>query len=247
MIRIYREAWEGFRTIFWSLVLASVTLELAPVLLGDTGSLGLTIFVLASVGYTAHRYFLFGETGLEKRGTHAVKPRLGRFFLVTIAAIVLLIAISLLVVDFRTFADGRPPTLGVSLTVGAIWAVLLTGFGTIFPAAAAGTSLSLNAILRRIRIGFVPTVVGFVIGPLPFYLMFFGALMVVGNFWTVPDYVSGAPLAENVVALTAGALLRLIGFFGTMLAVAVLCDAYRRAEPAPLGPSAAPDVAGELS
>lgn len=235
MLALHRKAFACFRQS-WLLLLgvsalvAALTLWL-PELRGNAGIAAALLFL----SYYFHRHFLFGEAvGLAAAPVAAGAPprRPARFVLVALAITLapqLVAAAALL----RLMPAGLPPA-------AAFWAAVLVGlavalgtlglFGTAMPAAVArdprwrpGAGLPLAALVMcRLLTG-------------PGLALLALAAGVTGLA------LAGAPVTGNphpAQGFLLGLLVTFLGFYPSVLTVAILCEAYRRIVPAPAGPRA---------
>ncbi len=196
-----------------------------------SASTGETV-ALIIFAYSVHRYFLFDENPMLLR-THKDGPpqRMGRFILLSFLIILLAVAAGIGVTVFLGIGlvhpFGRPVALLFVLISNLL---LLSLLGTALPAAVAGDRFGFGVTIARGRRTFRQVFGGLLygsglVGTISFFAVTTAALMIPEN----------APVAATL-ALNAAASVA--GMISSLLAVAVLCRAYRSL-PAE-GPAAAP-------
>lgn len=224
MSKIYRESLAFFLASFPVLLAAAALME---GLLWVTGSTSDTGFFGAMIlaAYLFHRHFLFGEDLTFSRrppGAGWTVARLGSFGLVSVGVVLVPLVLGV-VLALARFDD--PPFVATLLVAMALYLLVLGLFGTALPAivAADGTF--------RLSQGFrvaVPTMWRLVLGPGVTGLVLLILTLVVGR---VLDSVGVTE--DSLIILVWNVAARTLGFLPTILAVAVLCDMYRRTRPEP--------------
>jgi hypothetical protein len=224
--KIYRESIGFFLSALPVLLLLALVIEGLLWVLQPRSESGATFVALTIVAYCFHRHFLFGESfGLKmKPDTAAGAPpfKFGWFMLVSAALVALPLAVAI-VIAFRF-----PPSqvLGIMvITIFPLYLLALSFFGTALPATVARDGT--YRISQGIRAGFGtmwrliagPGVVGLVL------LLLSVALARVIEAAGVPEH--------SLVLLAGYTVARMLGFLTTIIAVAVLCEMYRKTRPAP--------------
>jgi hypothetical protein len=178
---------------------------------------------LILLAYYFHRHFLFGEAFTfrgHKPAEGAPPFRLGWFILISVAMILLPVAIAL-ALTFGMVADHSHGTLLLFLFPTYLLALGL--FGTTLPAAVARDGT--YRLSQGLRVA-LPTMGKLVLGP-----GVAGLILLVATL-AAAYALSALGVAENSPALLAlNIATRTLGFLTTILAVAVLCDMYRRTRP----------------
>ena len=226
MIAIYKKSWACLIGNWLFYAVFAAVLTITPLVLPKIPA---TVFLVPQiiVAYYIHRHFLFDEAlSLGKpRSTPARPMKFGWFTVVSLLTI--LVPVGLSVAAALTIAPGKisedkPVFVGLFLILlFPLYLIALSFFGTALPAAvergATGYALS-----KGFRLGF--GVMGrLVLGPGVNGLC--GLLLVFGLDYLVPS----SRTAQVILDFVATA----IGLFTTTLAVAVLCDAYRKIVPLP--------------
>jgi hypothetical protein len=230
---LYRRAWVAFR-LFWPLmILLAILVEgIGYWFEGSTTASMSGTVVLILFAYWVHRYFLFEEKPMLV-GAHKDGPpqRIGRFIVLSFLIIFLAVAAGIGVTVFLGIGllhpSGRPVALLFMLIANLL---LLSLFGTALPAAAAGDRFGFGVTLARGRRTF-----GQVFGGLLYGSGLVGAISYVAVAVAAVMIPENAPVAATL-ALNAAASVA--GMVSSLLAVAVLCRAYRSL-PAD-GPAAVP-------
>lgn len=240
MISIYRKSFTTIRQYWSFFLLIAVGLEVASAVLDSRAQLGGELFIWYSFVYFLHRNFLLGEGpevafGSGKGG----KPSGRRAFLwVSFCYFAVLFGLTLLLVVklAAQIPDKDLIAFFVVLALIALNWVGLSIFGTAFPASAIGDSYGFAATLRRARSTGLGTAWRLLLGP----GLFSAIGLAVFFIWPIShDLTPGLELADfqqpfSVLLIAKGLLglaLRLTGMVSSTLAVAILCNAYRRSLP----------------
>lgn len=224
MRNIYLESFRFFLSSLPALLLFAALIEGLLWFLQPRSESAATFVALTIVAYYIHRHFLFGEglsmTMKPAPAEGAPPVKFGWFVLISAALILVPVGVALVIaVQFPA-----PQVLGVMvIMLFPLYLLILSLFGTALPATVArdGTyrvSQGVRATFRTMwRLVLGPGLVGLVLlaatvasGP---------ALEALGTPETSPIM-----LAYNIV-------LRTLGFLTTIIAVAVLCEMYRRTRP----------------
>lgn len=228
MIEIYRKSWSCFRQGFWLYVFIAVMLEVLPLLVsGKTATptlIGLTIFA-----YFLHRHFLFSEAigAVKTNATSDAPPtKMGWFVLVTLATVfgpILFAGVIMLKFLPPEYHNGSNLSGTLMLIMMPLYLVSLGFFGTALPASVARRPEYRIAKGFRLSFGIMGRLI---VGPALFSVLTFA--LVVGCSWGLQKITGpNAPWTEHGFGIT----FRLIGLFNTTLAVAILCQAYRKIVP----------------
>ena len=225
MIRIYREAFRYFLTSLPLLIAFSALAKILLWVLEPKSKSAITLVPLIILAYYFHRHFLFGEPISLWRHTSAVSAppvRFGRFFLVNAALLFGPLALGL-VLAFSVL--GRPSPDVFVLIFLLLYLLGLSMFGTALPATVAqdsayrlstGLRLTLSTMWRLV-LG--PGLVGLA----SLAATAFGSLL-----------LGKMGFGEHsLVILAFYIVMSTIGLLSTILAVAVLCEMYRKGRPAP--------------
>lgn len=187
--------------------------------------------------YYIHRHCLFGEAMTFGKPAATARPqRIGRFMLVSFGVVAIVVGAALFAA-FKLDADRSREHLYVFLLIFALLGNLfvLSLFGTVLPAAAAGDPLGPAFGLTRIWATFWPIFGGLLIGPALVGLLGIVVLSFAGR--------ALGPDAGKAVTFAFGVAESALGLVNTTLAVVVLCRAYRRVVPAnPMPTDPAPGV-----
>jgi hypothetical protein len=225
MSKIYRESFGYFLSSLPVLMAFAVMIEAMLWVMQPLSGASLSIVLLTAIAYSFHRHFLFGETLTLHNGTPAegAPPmKLGWFILISAGLIVVPTGIALIVVF--GFVDVPSPGV-VILTLMPVYLVTLSLFGTALPATVARDgsyrlSHGLRATLQTMwRLVLGPGVVGAV-------------LFAAGLASVLTLQALGVP-EDSLIMLGYSTLATTFGFLSTIIAVAVLCEMYRRTRPDP--------------
>lgn len=188
---------------------------------------GVVVFgALLIIAYYFHRHFLFGEglaLGKLKPAPDAPPQKFGWFLLISFLMVFVPGGIAVVIAINATDELG----LGIlMLTLFPLYLIALGLFGTALPASVAQDGT--YRLSQGLRVSF-PTMGRLILGP-----------GVVGLVVVAAVLLAGQPLArlnlaeDSLVLLGWYILIRTLGFLSTILAVAVLCDMYRRTRPGPV-------------
>ncbi len=221
MFQIYRDSFRLFvATLPFLLGLGALIEVLNRV--ADTASAASSMVAQILLAYYIHRHFLFGEALTFRRPNQAegAPPfRIGWFLLISIGILILVLVLSLVLLIYLANAHSF---LILLLFIGP-YLLVLGLFGTALPAAVARDGT--YRLSQGLKVA-LPTMVQLVLGPglvgLAIFLVTFAVIQGLSALGFAED--SLAQLAFYVVART-------LGFFVTILAVAVLCDMYRKTRP----------------
>lgn len=241
MFSFYRSAGRAFAAGLPMFLALAVLMEAFGLSTSDgRRDSGATFVAGALVAYLLHRHLLLGERAWgASKGTQQRPAGMGRFMLVSAALLGVPIVTAFPLV-FHLAKQGVPENTIVVAYVFAVmvlYLVMLSLFGTMLPASAVREPFGLGLTLARARRTFLPIFVGLVVGP-----GLFSVLLLAVATWLHASF--GFPLdayertgAFDALGFAGGALMRLGGLLSTTLAVAVLCNAYRRVVPpgAPAG------------
>ncbi len=224
MIRIYRESFRFFAATLPILLGFAGLIEGLLWVLQPKSEAGATFAALAIMAYYFHRHFLFAETfGFRNQQPAEGAPpfKFGCFLLISFLTVSVPVGIAVVI---ALNATGELALGVLMLTLFPLYLVALSLFGTALPASVArdGTyrlSQGLRATFQTMwRLVLGPGVVGLVLL----------VLVVLCSRWieALPD--------DSLILLAYFTVGRLMGFLPTILAVAVLCEMYRRTRPVPL-------------
>ncbi|NJS39968.1 MAG: hypothetical protein HC783_14205 [Rhodobacteraceae bacterium] len=224
MVRIYRESFGFFVNALPMLLAFAALIEGLLWVLQPKSETGATFAALTILAYYFHRHFLFGETfGLRNQKPAAGAPpfKFGWFILISVGLVFVPIAVAF-AIGFAMAGRFAPLlTIGISLP---IYLLALSLFGTALPAVVARNGS--YRLAQGLRAGF-QTMWRLLLGPCLVGGVLV-ALAVLSGRWAagLPD--------DSLVLLAYFTTARLLGFLPTILAVAVLCEMYRRTRPKPL-------------
>ncbi len=225
MTKIYRDSFRFFLSSLPALLLFAVVIEGTLWVLQPKSESGITLVALLLLAYYFHRHFLFGET-LSFRNQNpapgAPEFKFGWFMLLSLGLLLGPVGIGLAL----TFGYlDRPTPVMLILVVLPIYLVTLSLFGTALPASIArdGTYRVTQGLRATLS-----TMWRLVLGP-----------GVTGLILLVATFLSGYALGslgvteDSLITLAYYIALRTLGFLTTILAVAVLCEMYRKTRPDP--------------
>lgn len=251
MLRIWKTTFTsiGRHALFY--LITAVLLEAVPLFSPGRSHLGALLFVQFGFLYILHRHFLLGEAPMAVWAPAKGVKRPGRwaFFGLSVGYFIALLALSIgLVAKASPGGLGGPnaiPWLLLAALVGN-W-IGLSVFGTAFPACALGERFGLALTLRRARSTALGLSGRLLLGPGLFGLIAMAAAIALINHFGIsaglePDDFTKAFTPMLIVSGATGIALTMIGLTTSALAVATLCDAYRRVQPA--GVPAVEPVAG---
>ena len=240
MLSLYQDAWQSVRANW--LLYSTMVILLEAVEMLDLSSAGMLV-VHWIVLYQLHRFFLFGEISNGQWFPPGARKNVGWFLLAsflltaTIFSVPALALWALLPAGTLT-PDGRIGAFVVYLVLVFMFALPTTAlFGTALPAAAAGDRFGPAVTLRRSRGTGWSVVWGLIVGPVLFSALTIGTYIalaasspILSESWSDTDGIQPVALVVNLA-------LRMIGLVNSTLGVAVLCRAYRKAVPPPIGGS----------
>jgi hypothetical protein len=231
MTKIYHESFRYFLASLPALLAFGAAIEVTLWLLQPKQESAVSFVALTLVAYYFHRHFLFRESlsfSAQKPAPGAPPFKFGWFMLTSAAVLLTPVGIGLFIV----FAYLDQPSPGAMILIFLpLYLVTLGLFGTALPATVArdGTyrvSQGVRATFSTMgRLVLGPGVIGFVL---------LVATLLAGN-----ALGSLGVADDSLVALAFHIVLRTLGFLTTILAVAVLCEMYRKTRPEPrlpLGP-----------
>ena len=224
MSQIYRESFRYFAATFPLLLGIGAFIEIFLWVLqprSDTAS-SVALIILA---YYFHRHFLFGEafTLRSHQPAEGAPPlKLGWFILISIGMILLPVAVAL-ALTFGMVADHSQGTL--LLFLFPTYLLVLGLFGTALPATVARDGT--YRLSQGLRVA-LPTMGKLILGPGLVGLVLLVATIAAARALTAEGFTQNSP-----VLLVLNIATRTTGFLTTILAVAVLCDAYRKTRPHP--------------
>ena len=224
MSQIYRESFRYFAGTFPLLLGIGAFIEIFLWILqprSDTAS-SVALIILA---YYFHRHFLFGEafTFRSHKPAEGAPPfKFGWFMLLSIGMILLPVAIAL-ALTLGMVADHSQAIM--LLFLFPTYLLTLSLFGTTLPATVARDGT--YRLSQGLRVA-LPTMGKLILGPGLVGLILLVVTIAAAHALTTHGFAadSHAMLALNIATRTTG-------FLTAILAVAVLCDAYRKTRPAP--------------
>lgn len=243
MIGIFRASWGCFVANWWLYLGFAILMEFMPLLTGNDHSIAATFFPQTIFAYFLHRHFLFGESVSSRKasGSSGTEPfRIGRFILVSAAIVGLPVVLGLVIMTqaFPATLQGDRDHLILALlaTILPLYLLFLGFFGTALPATVERTSIP-HVLSRGYRLG-LGVMWRLLLGPAltaTFLLVVismgasaWGALAFKVLHW--PVLATSEPTRFSFAVLGS-----LDGMFATTLAVAILCDAYRKIVPETAG------------
>lgn len=223
MVQIYRDSFHFFAVTFPVLLAIGAFIEILLWVLqprSDTAS-SVALIILA---YFFHRHFLFGEAFTfrgHKPADGAPPFKFGWFLLLGIGMIFLPVAIAF-ALTLGLVADHSPGTL--LLFLFPTYLVVLGLFGTALPATVARDGT--YRLSQGLRVA-LPTMGKLILGP-----GFVGLILLVATIAAARSLATFGIAEDSPAMLALYIATRTTGFLTTILAVAVLCDAYRKTRPA---------------
>lgn len=226
MRKIYLESFRFFLSSLPALLLFAALIEGLLWFLQPRSESTATFVGLTIVAYYIHRHFLFGE-GL----TMTMKPALaegappvkfGWFVLISAALLVVPIGVAL-GIAFQFPAPQVPGVLVIAMF--PLYLLVLSLFGTALPATVARDGT--YRVSQGVRATF-GTMWRLVLGPGLVGLVLLAATVASG-----PALEALGTPEKNPILLACYIVLRTLGFLTTIIAVAVLCETYRRTRPEP--------------
>ncbi|WP_309663645.1 hypothetical protein [Tabrizicola sp.] len=233
MLDIYRKSWRYFFASLPALVLFAAVIETCIWYLQPKSESSVTFIALAILAYFFHRHFLFGEAfSLTRQKPDAGAPpmKFGWFILLSGALILVPFGLALiLALQIMPGGSPAPRIIGAMLLLAMpLYLIALSFFGTTLPALVVRDGS--YRVSQGLRSGF-QTLWRLLIGP-----ALFGAVLI-ALLYKVGAVLDNAGMqGDSAATLAWFILIRTLGFFTTILAVAVLCEMYRRTLPAALGP-----------
>jgi hypothetical protein len=227
MSKIYRDSFRYFFASLPALVGFAAIIEVLLWVLQPRSESSATFGALVIVAYFFHRHFLFGETlslGKPKAGAGVPPYKFGWFVLVSLGIILVPVAVGL---GLAFGYLGRPSAVALMLIFLPVYLLTLSLFGTALPATVArDNTYHLSQGLRATFSTMWRLVLGpGVIGAVVLVLTVLG-----GNALGAAGVQDG-----SLIVLAYYVVIRTMGFLTTIIAVAVLCEMYRRTRPAPSG------------
>ncbi len=235
MIEIYKKSWACIVTN-WPIYLSiAVAIEALPLFSRPLSADIMSLIYLTLFAYALHRHFLYGELvdPVPFRKNLPGKPaqKLGLFFAISTAMIFASTIVGFLFAPAivpQTILSHGLGRIFVVLVISGFYLILLGIFGTTLPASVdllpntykfeAGVEETLP-VIGRLLLG--PVLAGMIMGALTFF-----------TYYALFTFKAFGPMATTATSdFVFGAILRLCGMAGTTLAVAVLCDAYRKIVP----------------
>ena len=240
MLGIYRKSFLCVRAI-WPIYLGIALLQtIVPTLaLGTQRSVNALAFITIGFAFTAHRYFLFGESP----GKRPVPERLhgtGRFLLLGVCLFFLPYGLALWCVRLwlPNGASVEEAIRYFDIARLLLYWFFLSVFGTMLPAAAVGDDAGLRAMLARTRKTCLPIALGMLVGPFAWVVAVLGSSVFLLSCFPdilldIRDAAETGSIPAAIIGVTLSIfLLSIFVLVPTTLAVAVLCAAYRRVVPA---------------
>jgi hypothetical protein len=224
MVRIYRESFSFFASALPMLLAFAVLVEGLLWVLQPKSESSATFAALTILAYYFHRHFLFGETiGFrnQKPAEGAPPFKFGWFILISVGLVFVPIALAFAI--SYSIAGRFAPLLAIGISL-PFYLLALSLFGTALPAVVARDGT--YRLAQGMRAGF-QTMWRLVLGPCLVGAVLL-ALAVLSGRWAarLPE--------DSLVLLAYYTATRLLGFLPTILAVAVLCEMYRKTRPKPL-------------
>lgn len=184
-----------------------------------------TFIGLTIVAYFFHRHFLFGES-LSMLGKPAVTDgappvKYGWFILISVALGALSLGLAV-VVALQFSAESRGGL--ILLVVCTIYLLMLSLFGIALPASVARDNTYRVAQGIRVMFG---TMWRLLAGP-----GVVGLTLVLAGAMLAHLLRSYGVAGDSLIMLAFNTILRTLGFLTTLVAVAVLCEMYRKTRPA---------------
>jgi hypothetical protein len=235
MVRIYRESFRFFLASLPVLIVYAAIIEVMLWVLQPKTESTVSFVALTIVAYMIHRHFLFDETlsfGKPKSIPGAPAFKFGWFALLSGGLLLVSLGIGL---GLAVGTFDRPSPAAMLLIFLLIYLVTLSFFGLALPASVARDGS--YRLSQGLRSGF-QTMWRLVLGPGVIGFALLTATALSGN-----ALVSLGVTEDSNLMLAYYIALRTMGFLTTIIAVAVLCEMYRKTRPDPhlgKGP-AAPD------
>lgn len=227
MSKIYRESLTFFLASLPVLLVGAAVMEGLLWLTGSTSETGFYV-ALTFLAYLFHRHFLFGEAltfSKQPIGAGWSVSRLGLFVLVSVCVVFLpLVFGAVLILAIL----GDLPFLAFLLLAMAFYLLSFGLFGTALPAVVANDGTF--RLSQGLRVS-GQTMWRLILGP-----GFTGLGMMILTLLGGQLIETLGATEDSLVTLVWYVVIRTLGFLPTILAVAVLCDMYRRTRPEPHAP-----------
>lgn len=221
MFQIYRDSFRFFAATFPLLLGIGALIEILNRVLQPTSEIASTVALIV-LAYYVHRHFLFGEalTFRRPRPAEGAPPlKFGWFLLISIGMLILTVVLSLVLII--VLANDRS-FLIVLLFLGP-YLLVLGLFGTALPAAVARDGT--YRLSQGLRVA-LPTMAHLVLGP-----GLVGLALALGTLGATYGLTALGFADNSPIQLALNIAARTLGFLTTILAVAVLCDMYRKTRP----------------
>lgn len=238
MIEIYKKTFACIARFWWAYLLIAAVFTALPMLLkSSSGSnSGLWIGYLFFIHFL-HRYVLFGDAGLKSAGQKSW-GFIGVNLLIGIG--VAIVVLGLLFGLPRTLLSNAilsDQNLLVLAFLPPYW-LALSLFGTALPASAANEPYGLRLTLQRGRQTAFGIAWRLLLGPGVFASVVYVALLVGTGFAFVALGYDRAQVEQGgqvvmIAGFVLGTLLELVLMTASTMGVVILCQAYRRVQPAP--------------
>lgn len=225
MAKIYRESFRFFFASLPVLLVFAAVIEGLFWVLKPRSETASTFVALTIIAYYFHRHFLFGEMLALRNQKPAVGVpafKFGWFTLVSAGLVFVPIGVSLIVT--LGYLD-QPSPGAMILIMMPLYLIALSLFGTALPATVARDNT--YRVTQGLR-ATLSTMWRLILGP-----------GVVGLLILVATILAGKALEalgvteDSLLTLGYFVLIRTLGFLTTILAVAVLCEMYRKTRPPP--------------
>ena len=225
MFQIYRDSFRFFAATFPLLLGIGAVIEILLWVLQPRSDTASSVALIIPA-YFFHRHFLFGEafTFRSYKPAEGAPPfKFGWFLLVSIGMIFLPVAIAL-ALTFGMVVDPSHGTLFLFLF--PTYLLVLGLFGTMLPATVDRDGT--YRLSQGLRVA-LPTMGKLILGP-----GFMGLILLVATVAAARTLTTLGIAEHSPAMLFLHIATRTTGFLTTILAVAVLCDAYRKTRPEPL-------------
>lgn len=226
MTKIYRESFGFFLTSLPALLVFSVVIETSFWFFESLGLAGASIVALTLVAYYFHRHFLFGEILTFKKQPIAAggAPPLKFGWFILISTALLLGPLGVTVVIAFQFTGWQNPWV-LLIVFFALYLLALSLFGTALPATVAHDGT--YRLSQGVRATF-QTMWWLVLGP-----GLVGTVLVAANLASSHVVEAFGVSERSPILLAYHVLFGTLSFLSTILAVAVLCEMYRKTRPEP--------------
>ena len=247
MIAIYRMSFACIRKFWWFFLLIALILEVASAALDSKARLGGELFLQFSFVYFLHRHMLLGEGPDSAFGGSKTARASGRRGFLWVMMIYVFSLSALTLAGF-IWLSPVPITTVPGLLLFVLFFILgnwigLSFFGTAFPASATGDAFGLRVTYQRARSTWLATALRLLLGPAIVGAVGIGLLILLPILRGIMPGLELADLQKPfepilIVRGLLGLAARLSGMTATTLAVAILCEAYRSIQPAPVDTTA---------